>query len=25
MLDRAGIPAEDFKSFADSTGPLSEV
>ena len=25
MLDRAGIPAEDFKGFADSTGPLSEV
>jgi hypothetical protein len=25
MLDRAGIPGEDFKSFADSTGPLSEV
>ena len=25
MLDRAGIPAEDFKSFADSSGPLSEV
>ena len=25
MLDRAGVPAEDFKSFADSTGPLSEV
>jgi uncharacterized protein DUF1552 len=25
ILDRAGIPAEDFKNFADSTGPLSEV
>jgi hypothetical protein len=25
MLDRAGIPPEDFKGFADSTGPLSEV
>ena len=25
MLDRAGIPPEDFKKFADSTGPLSEV
>jgi hypothetical protein len=25
MLDRAGIPAEDFNKFADSTGPLSEV
>ena len=25
ILDRAGIPAEDFKGFADSTGPLSEV
>jgi hypothetical protein len=25
MLDRARIPAEDFKGFADSTGPLSEV
>ena len=25
MLDRAGVPAEDFKKFADSTGPFSEV
>jgi hypothetical protein len=25
ILERAGIPAEDFKNFADSTGPLSEV
>jgi len=25
ILDRAGVPAEDFKDFADSTGPLSEV
>jgi hypothetical protein len=25
ILDRAGVPAEDFKNFADSTGPLSEV
>jgi hypothetical protein len=25
ILERSGIPAEDFKSFADSTGPLSEV
>ena len=25
MLNRAGIPAEDYKGFADSTGPLSEV
>jgi hypothetical protein len=25
ILDRAGIPAEDFKNFADSTGTLSEV
>ena len=25
MLDRAGIPPEDFRKFADSTGPLSEV
>jgi len=25
MLERAGIPPEDFKGFADSTGPLSEV
>jgi len=25
ILDRAGIPAEEFKNFADSTGPLSEV
>jgi hypothetical protein len=25
ILDRAGIPAEDFKGFADSTSVLSEV
>jgi hypothetical protein len=25
ILERAGVPATDFKSFADSTGPLSEV
>jgi hypothetical protein len=25
ILDRAGIPADDFKGFADATGPLSEV
>jgi hypothetical protein len=25
ILDRAGVPPEDFKNFADSTGPLSEV
>jgi hypothetical protein len=25
ILDRAGIPAEDFKNFADSTGAFSEV
>jgi hypothetical protein len=25
MLDRAGVPAELFKGFADSTQPLSEV
>jgi hypothetical protein len=25
MLDRAGVPAEAWESFADSTGPLSEV
>src|SRR5215475_680806 len=25
ILDRAGVPAEDFKNFADSSGPLSEV
>jgi len=25
ILDRAGIPAEDFNKFADSTGTLSEV
>ena len=23
--DRAGVPAEDFENFADSTGPFSEV
>jgi len=25
ILDRAGIPAEDYKGFADATGPFSEV
>ena len=25
ILERAGVPTEDFKNFADSTGPLSEV
>ena len=25
ILDRAGVPAEDFQKFADSTGPFSEV
>lgn len=25
ILDRAGVPAEDFKNFADSTGPFPEV
>ena len=25
ILDRAGVPAEDYKSFADATGPFSEV
>jgi Protein of unknown function (DUF1552) len=25
ILDRASVPAEDFKNFADSTGPFSEV
>jgi hypothetical protein len=25
MLERAAVPAADFESFADSTGPLSEV
>ncbi|HEX6995236.1 MAG TPA: DUF1552 domain-containing protein [Gammaproteobacteria bacterium] len=25
ILDRAGVPAEEFESFADSTGPFSEV
>jgi hypothetical protein len=25
ILERAGVPAEDFKNFADSTGPFSEV
>jgi hypothetical protein len=25
ILDRAGIPPEDYKNFADSTAPLSEV
>ena len=25
MLDRAGIPVEEFEKFADSTGPFSEV
>jgi hypothetical protein len=25
ILERAGIPADDFRNFADSTGPFSEV
>jgi hypothetical protein len=25
ILDRAGIPSEEYENFADSTGPLSEV
>jgi hypothetical protein len=25
MLDRAGVPQEEFENFADSTGPISEV
>jgi hypothetical protein len=25
ILDRAGVPDTEFKNFADSTGPLSEV
>jgi len=25
ILDRAGVPVEEFEKFADSTGPLSEV
>ena len=25
MLDRAGIPAEEFENFADSSGPLADV
>jgi hypothetical protein len=25
ILDRAGVPAEEFEDFADSTGPFSEV
>jgi hypothetical protein len=25
MLDRAGVPANEFENFADSTGPFSEV
>jgi hypothetical protein len=25
ILERAGVPAEDFEGLADSTGPLSEV
>jgi hypothetical protein len=25
MLDRAGVPVEEFEKFADSTGPFSEV
>jgi len=25
ILDRAGVPAEEWESFADSTGPFSEV
>ena len=25
ILDRAGIPAEEYKNFADATGPFSEI
>jgi hypothetical protein len=25
MLERAGVPAEEFENFADNTGPFSEV
>jgi hypothetical protein len=25
MLERAGVPSEEFEGFADSTGPLGEV
>lgn len=25
ILDRAGVPVEDFENFADSTGPFTEV
>ena len=25
ILDRAGVPSEEYEKFADSTGPLSEV
>jgi hypothetical protein len=25
VLDRAGVPVEEFENFADSTGPISEV
>jgi len=25
VLDRAGVPVEEFEDFADSTGPISEV
>jgi hypothetical protein len=25
ILDRAGVPSEEFEKFADSTGPISEV
>jgi hypothetical protein len=25
ILDRAGVPSEEYETFADSTGPLSEV
>ena len=25
MLDRAGVPVEEFKKFADNTGTLSDV
>jgi hypothetical protein len=25
ILDRAGVPDTEYKNFADSTGPISEV
>jgi hypothetical protein len=25
MLERAGVPSEEYENFADSTGPLSEA